>query len=323
MQVKNFKYLESVNDPPNFIQGFTNDQAVNFLRKILKRNYARFFTDHKEEAQKIVDDTFDILQEAARADNDSLETFNNAVERVIDEVFRCNEKNHWFHQGYKLYKSKIKPNSFLSILEPHLVGPRILDFGTGKGYLAKLLISKGYQVGLTDVIDQLPQDLNHLDFRLMPNEVTVPFDSDQFETVIVKAVLHHIERENIKLIFQELKRVARRLVIVEDLPFTDSFITQTISPDNISDELMQQFLFGLTQEQRLIICKIMDYFGNALAQGLYYLNFPFNFHTTQGWEELGQEAGLSLIEVVPAAFFDVGLHTFFQTVLIFENDHYL
>lgn len=320
MQVKNYKHLESVNNPVDFINGFTNDQAVNFLRKILKRNYSRFFTDHKEEAEQIIDDTFDILQEAAKTEGNAIAAFNDSSGKIIENIFHCYDADHWYTQGYKYYKSVVKPKTFLKILEPHLVGPRILDFGTGKGYLAKLLISKGYQTGLTDVIDQLPPDLSHLDFRLMPDEVTIPFDSDQFDTVIVKTVLHHIQKENMNRIFLELKRVAKRLVIVEDLPFADDYIANAFKSDAIKDDLIKEFLYELTQDQRLIICKIMDYFGNVLAQGLYYLNFPFNFHTRRGWKKMGKEAGLSIVDTSSIAFLDVGLHTFFQTILVFESD---
>ncbi len=320
MQNQSLKYLESINNPPEFIRGFKDDKAVGFLRRILKRNYARFFIDHQEEAEQLVDSIFDLLQEAANAEDGVLEVFNDSTEKIINEFFHNHDPNHWYTQGYQHYKSVVKPKTFLNILEPYLVGPRILDFGTGKGHLAKLLISKGYEVGLTDVIDQLPSDMNNLDFRLMPDEATIPFENDQFDTVIVKTVLHHIEKKNINHIFSELKRVAKRLVIVEDLPFTDEYISKSMINEDIKDELIKEFLYGLTHEQRLIICKIMDYFGNVLAQGLYYINFPFNFHTTKGWMELGGEVGLSLIDTASIAFIDAGLHTFFQTILVFESD---
>jgi ubiquinone/menaquinone biosynthesis C-methylase UbiE len=320
VQNQNYKYLESINNPLDFIEGFKDDRAVDFLRRILKRNYSRFFTDHKEEAEQLVDDIFDILQEATNTNGDVLATFNDATEKIIEDLFHGHDPNHWYAQGYKHYKSVVKPKTFLDILEPHLVGPRILDFGTGRGYLAKLLISKGYKVGLTDVIDQLPNDCDNLDFRLMQDELSIPFENDQFDTVIVKTVLHHIEKENMKAIFTELKRVSKRLVIVEDLPFADDYIAKEINNGRIKDDLIKEFLYDLTQEQRLIICKIMDYFGNVLAQGLYYLNFPFNFHTKKGWENLGKEAELSIVDTASIAFQEVGLHTFFQTILVFESD---
>lgn len=320
MPNQSLKYLESINNPPQFIQGFKDDRAVDFLRRILKRNYARYFTDHKEEAEQLVDDIFDILQEAVNVEDNALVVFNDSTDKIINHLFHNHDSDHWYTQGYKYYKSVVKPKTFLNILEPYLVGPRILDFGTGKGHLAKLLISKDYEVGLTDVIDQLPNDCDNLDFRLMQDALNIPFENDQFDTVIVKTVLHHIEKENMNSIFSELKRVAKRLVIVEDLPFADDYIAKEINDGRIKDELIKEFLYELSQEQRLIICKIMDYFGNVLAQGLYYLNFPFNFHTKKGWGKLGKEAGLSIIDTASIAFQEVGLHTFFQTILVFESD---
>lgn len=318
---KNLKYLSTVKEPACFIKGFRDPQVTSFVKSILDRNYHRFFKSNQEQASQLITETFGILEEAAEKDSGLLNIFEKAVEKVVFDVFHADEKDFWFHDRYNYYKSVVKPESMLQLLEPRLEGKRILDFGTGRGFFAKLVSLRGYEVCTTDVIDQLSEDVADLEFRLMPDEVTIPYETGEFDTVIIKTVLHHIDKNNLELILQELNRVGSKLVIIEDVPFCNGIIhsiSDKVDADN--DPLMHEFLFDLDWEQKLDACKIIDYYGNALAQGLYYINFPFNFQTLAGWKLLAEKAGLEFTEHYPIGFFERGLHTYFQTVLVLNGE---
>jgi hypothetical protein len=60
----------------------------------------------------------------------------------------------------------------------------------------------------------------------------------------------------------------------------------------------------------------MDFYGNALAQGLYQMNFPFNFKSSQEWIKLFNDNRYKQSDTKFIGLLDQGLHTFFQLLFI-------
>lgn len=315
MAKNNLKYLATVTDQQGFVTGFKDEQVIAFVKKFFKKNYKNFFYQNKQASVQLVDTTFKLLTKASQQKN-NLIAFNQAVEEIIINVFKHNDKNFWYKQRYNYYKSVVKPASFLQIIEPKLNGKKILDFGTGKGYFAELLSLRDYQVSATDVIDQLSEDVTDIEFRLMPNNVMIPFDQREFDTAVVNTVFHHIEENDIKLIFGELSRVAKSLIVIEDNCFIKDLI---LDNNHHQTDLKHEFLVKLSEPQRLSACKIVDYYGNALAQGLYYIDFPFNFKSSAEWQKLAKQAGFTLTDQYTLNLSPKSLHTMFQTLFVFTN----
>ncbi|MFO7657207.1 MAG: class I SAM-dependent methyltransferase [Bacteroidales bacterium] len=85
----------------------------------------------------------------------------------------------------------------------------ILDVGCGKGYMLNILHTKGYRVTGADVFDK-PAGFN-FDY-VKSNAENLPFEDKSFDIVISTHTLEHIL--NIKNAVNEMKRVARRLIII-------------------------------------------------------------------------------------------------------------
>ena len=89
---------------------------------------------------------------------------------------------------------------------------KILDVGTGPGSVCLLMKREGYNLTAVDVVDQtLSSEVEPLIY----NGEKLPFDDNSFNTALILTVLHHTS--NPKEILLEAKRVADKIIIVEDI----------------------------------------------------------------------------------------------------------
>jgi SAM-dependent methyltransferase len=93
-----------------------------------------------------------------------------------------------------------------------IAGKRVLDIGCGNGVVTKILARElNLDIWGTDVLDYRKTDLP---FKIMPDEMSLPFDDLSFDYVMYNDVLHHV-RDPESLI-REGKRVGKRLLVFED-----------------------------------------------------------------------------------------------------------
>lgn len=88
---------------------------------------------------------------------------------------------------------------------------RILDVGSGTGCVTKHLMQSGYDVTPIDVVD-----MGTCVKPTLFDGARIPFADNSFDVCICAFVLHHTENQ-LKLI-REMSRVARMLIIFEDVP---------------------------------------------------------------------------------------------------------
>ena len=105
-----------------------------------------------------------------------------------------------------------------------VVGSNALDAGCGRGYLATRLREVASDVVGCDIV--LDSSLKSEDgLRFVAGSVEeLPFDDDEFDTVVCTHTLEHVQR--IDLALAELRRVARRRLIVvvpKERPYRYSF----------------------------------------------------------------------------------------------------
>lgn len=105
-------------------------------------------------------------------------------------------------------------------IESSIAGSKILEVGSGRGYLAKRLAKK-YQVTACDiVIDSLVINTKQLKFIQAPVE-KLPFGDKTFDTVITTHTLEHVL--DFEKAISELRRVTKkRLIIV--IPMQKPFL---------------------------------------------------------------------------------------------------
>ncbi len=151
------------------------------------------------------------------------------------------EKISNFHKGY------IKP------------GQKILDIGLGNGLIASQ-IKKEYNIKIKgiDVIDYNESDI---ELKLFDGE-NIPFKDNEFDIALIIVVLHHCNKP-IKVL-KEAKRVAKRIIILEDT---------------------------YTSKLLLPFCKAYDFIMNVR----HGIDIPFNFKKHEEWLEIFRKLKLRLL----------------------------
>jgi 2-polyprenyl-3-methyl-5-hydroxy-6-metoxy-1,4-benzoquinol methylase len=117
---------------------------------------------------------------------------------------------------------------YIQRVSPHLQrSDRILDIGSGVGFVADGLMHLGYNVTMLDVADQsvIPSRPS----RVYDGE-TLPYNDDSFDVALLLTVLHHIPEPEHTI--AEARRVARRIIIVEDIYETEHERRMTMLGDS-------------------------------------------------------------------------------------------
>lgn len=137
---------------------------------------------------------------------------------------------------------------------------KILDIGCGLGSVCFLLRRKKFNVTPLDV-----QDLSFLDDArlIIYDGKKLPFNNGKFDVALILTVLHHTPYP--KKIILEAKRVAKRIIIVEDVYYNK-------------------------------IQKYVTYFLDSLVN-LEFLGHPHSNKDDNAWRMLFKRVGLELKDV--------------------------
>ncbi len=273
-------------------QLLANAEVVAFVRALTTESYQAYFHGHEREVGEMVGRAWDLLADDANSGGEHL---GRATETIGREIFRIGDPTFWFNVLYKTYKTDVRPRKDFSRLRQYIRGTRVLDFGSGGGYLALRMSENGYQVSTTDVIDYRVDTARHLPFVAMASATDVPYPDNAFDTAIVKAVLHHVDEAVLARVITELHRVSKRLIIEEDtfdVPAEMPGVALLLE----SQPNLRRFT-GLSQADQLRSLMLIDYFANAIAQGIAHMNFPFQFKTITQWRQVLADHGMALAAV--------------------------
>lgn len=103
-------------------------------------------------------------------------------------------------------------------ISPYLqTGDRIVDIGSGNCFLAERLISLGYSVTSVDIKNK--SKVKNI-IPIIYDGKNLPLGDDSFDVALLITVLHHV-KEPVQVL-EEAKRVAKRIIIMEDL-YRNSF----------------------------------------------------------------------------------------------------
>ena len=95
---------------------------------------------------------------------------------------------------------------YLGVMGSHI------EIGSGPGSLLAVMRAQGYDVTGLDIIDSsYSEDLQPKIY----NGETIPFCKDAFDTALLPTVLHHVQDPD--RLIQEAARIARRVIIIEDV----------------------------------------------------------------------------------------------------------
>jgi SAM-dependent methyltransferase len=276
-----------------------NRQVSEFVHRSVRSGYREVCPDMQAEIDAMLQEAFDQLASSQRPMLDPHKLLE-VTQRLLEQTFRKGDPSFWFNQAYHRYKTQSKPEDDFRQLHALIAGERLLDYGSGSGYLAARLARGGYQVITADVLDYRYPEARHLPFVRLATPTDLDLPGGSIDTAVVQAVLHHIDPQDLPTVLQRLAQVARRVLIKEDTYQVPAHLP------GLADTLARQPLLGafiaLSLEGQFQALALIDFFANAIAQGIPQMNMPFAFKTVQGWRQALQAQGLPVIETLLLGF---------------------
>ncbi len=130
----------------------------------------------------------------------------------------------WFKKDFGFFRTRQTFSQIHSCIE----GKRVIDIGCGEGHLSKILKDKGYDVTALDIGDKSQiKDIEPIVY----DGTRIPSLDLTYDTALLMTVLHHTS--NPHKIIQEALRVAKRVIIIEDIYDTNFEKYKTFLLDSI------------------------------------------------------------------------------------------
>lgn len=308
----------------SFLSSFNNQAARDFVRELMKKNYAGAVLEHhpfpyrlyrdevREKCNFLVDHIFEEIN--ALGDPRDLFSLFSRLSRNSEE-----RKEVWFDaflEAYENYKHRTKLESRYQQLRPFVYGPSYCDVGCGGGDLVAYM--KKHHPGIEeaagiDVLDWRSDSVrDKIDFQML--DLTKPEVSSRkkYDTLTCLAVLHHIDNRNgsLQYFLRNMKTAMKengRLVIEEDVILpdeeigSDQSIKAQINRTRSHQPMFDRFLHFDRQTQRDIIT-LIDFLSNSLVVGVPDMPFPCSFQTLSGWRVLFEEKGFTIDEIKVEGF---------------------
>jgi SAM-dependent methyltransferase len=257
--------------------------VMEFVRASVKAGYLEFFGVHSDEVCGMVDRAFDRLSRS-QSDGVDPDQLVKVTSALLEDTFRKSDPSFWFNRIYYQYKTQFKPEADFQRLQNLLPGKKVLDYGCGSGYLSARLAKGGYDVFTTDVLDYRYAEARHLPFVQMASATDISYPDDSVDVALVLAVLHHINPNDLPRVLERLRKIARYVLIKEDtygLPDRVEGLAESLT----TQPLLRSFV-GMTLEVQQQVLALIDFFANAIAQGLPEMNMPFEFKTVTQWKRV-------------------------------------
>src|SRR5882724_7574337 len=276
-----------------------NPAVVEFVSATVKAGYREFFDAANGRVCTMVDGAFEKL---AHSQQDGVNTRQlvHVTSELLERTFRKADPLFWFNQVYHHYKTQTKPETDFQQLQKLLPGQRVLDYGCGSGYLAARLAKGEYKVFTTDVLDYRYQEARHLPFVRMTSATDISYPDDSVDVALVQAVLHHIDPDDLPGVIRRLSKIAPYALIKEDtygLPDQIEGLAESLR----TQPLRRSFV-GMTPEGQQQVLVLIDFFANAIAQGIPEMNMPFEFKTVTEWKQILLGNGFKANQTLVAGF---------------------
>jgi ubiquinone/menaquinone biosynthesis C-methylase UbiE len=166
----------------------------------------------------------------------------NLINKIISKL--------WLNDAYR------KIEAFEIFLNKN---DKIIDIGGGLGTVSYILNKKGFSTIVIDLHDlSIFQEIQPIVY----NGTTIPYDDKSFDVALVLTVLHHAKSPEI--ILNEAKRVAKRIIVIED----------------VYNSLLQKY-----------ITFVIDSFAN-----FQFFNHPHGNKTQNEWTRLFKDLNMEIIE---------------------------
>jgi SAM-dependent methyltransferase len=297
-------------------EALRNPAVVEFVAATTKAGYREFFDAANDQVCTMVDSS---LAKLAQSQWDGIATRRlvDVASELLEHTFRKTDRAFWFNQVYHRYKTEIKPVIDFKHLSMLLPGERVLDYGCGSGYLAARLAKGGYKVFTADVLDYRYDEARRLPFVRMASPADIPYADDSVDVVLLQAVLHHINPDDLLLVLGRLRKVAKYALIKEDTYGVPDHM-EGLREKLKAQPLLRSFVaMPLAVQHQVLV--LIDFFSNAIAQGLPEMNMPFEFKTVTEWQQVLPSNGFNVNKIALAGFEPGRMHMSCHVWLLCER----
>jgi SAM-dependent methyltransferase len=293
-----------------------NQAVVEFVSTSVKAGYREFFEAASDQVCAMVDAAFETL---VRSQQDGVDAGKlvEVTSALLENTFRKADSSFWFNRVYHQYKTQTKPETDFHQLQKLLPGRKVLDYGCGSGYLAARLAKGGYQVFTTDVLDYRYEEARRLPFVQMASATDIPYPDNSVDVALVQAVLHHIDPDSLPMVIRRLGKIAKYALIKEDtygVPDHGEGWAESLK----SQPLLRTFV-GMPLEVQQQVLVLIDFFANAIAQGIPEMNMPFEFKTVAEWRQVLLRNGFTVNKSVIVGFEPGRMHKSCHVWLLCER----
>lgn len=286
-------------------QTLRDERVVDFVRSAIRVGYHEVLSAPGEQIDRLVDTAFDKLAHSQQKAID-LQKLAEVAAHLLEHTFRKGDEAFWFNQSYHHYKTRVKPEIDFQQLNGLIKGKRVLDYGCGSGYLAARLAGAGYTVLTTDVLDYRYAEAKHLPFIQMASATDIPYPNDSADTALVQAVLHHIDLSQLPIVLQRLAQITQRALIKEDTYDLPDQLLE--AADTLTTQPLLRAFISMPSPMQYEALVLIDFFGNAIAQGIPEMNMPFAFRSVKEWGDVLEAHGLRITQTLLAGFEPGRLH---------------
>lgn len=166
----------------------------------------------------------DSLFRFVRDDNACIETFERSTSPVDTTLSYTHMAEHIYFRYIRWSQKSIEKlffmnqwNQLTKVIDHIPAWSSVLMIGPGNGFGSLYLQKAWYQVSNIDIADSIHPQLRHIVSTEVYDGYVLPYTHQAFDTVIAMYVLHHIwTKSNILPFLQEMKRVSKKLIIIDE-----------------------------------------------------------------------------------------------------------
>jgi hypothetical protein len=126
-------------------------------------------------------------------------------------------------------------------------------------------------------------------------------------------VLHHVAAADLLLLLGGLRRACGRVIVEEDTYQLPTGGAETAAA--LQRDVMLREFAGLSLDDQVRYLMFIDYFANAITQGLPQMDMPFNFKPVAQWQALfeaqGWHVSQTLVKGFQPHYFNRSCHVWF------------